>query len=32
MAALELRGMANLADWETIWRQGFGALVAGFAS
>jgi AcrR family transcriptional regulator len=32
MAAVELRGMAGVADWETIWRQGFEALVAGFAA
>lgn len=31
MAAVELRGMTGVADWEAIWRQGFEALVAGFA-
>jgi AcrR family transcriptional regulator len=31
MAAVELRGMRDVADWEVIWRQGFEALVAGFA-
>jgi AcrR family transcriptional regulator len=31
MAAVELRGMADVSDWEVIWRQGFEALVAGFA-
>jgi len=31
MAAVELRGMSGVADWEAIWRQGFAALVSGFA-
>jgi AcrR family transcriptional regulator len=32
MAAVELRGMPAVADWETMWRQAFEALVAGFAA
>jgi AcrR family transcriptional regulator len=32
MAAVELRGRPDVSDWETMWRQGFEALVAGFAS
>jgi AcrR family transcriptional regulator len=32
MAAVELRGRPGVSDWEAMWRQGFEALVAGFAS
>jgi AcrR family transcriptional regulator len=32
MAAVELRGRPDVSDWEAMWRQGFEALVAGFAS
>jgi AcrR family transcriptional regulator len=31
MAAVELRGRPWVSDWEAMWRQGFEALVAGFA-
>jgi AcrR family transcriptional regulator len=32
MAAVERRGMDGVSDWEAIWRQGFEALVGGFAA
>jgi len=32
MAAVELRGMVGVSDWETMWRQAFEALVGGFSS
>ena len=32
LAANELRGTMNVADWELMWRQALGALVAGFAA
>ena len=31
LAANELRGTLDVADWELIWRQALGALIAGFA-
>jgi AcrR family transcriptional regulator len=31
LATIELRGMPGVADWESVWRQAFAALVAGFA-
>ena len=32
MAAVERRAMPGISDWETMWRQAFEALVAGFAA
>jgi AcrR family transcriptional regulator len=32
LAANELRGTMNVADWELIWRQALAALAAGFAA
>ena len=32
LAANELRGTLDVADWELIWRQALAALVAGFAA
>jgi AcrR family transcriptional regulator len=32
MAAVELREMSGVSDWEAMWRQAFEALVGGFAA